>query len=59
VEFDDSPVMALNRAGAVSNVLDPTAGLDAVTAIQSAGKLKDYYLYYSVLGDFESRLEHH
>ena len=30
-----------------------------MAAIPSAGKLKDYYLYYAVLGEFESRLEHH
>ena len=59
VEFDDSPVVALNRAVAVANVGGPAAGLEAVVAIPSAGKLKDYYLYYAVRGEFESRLEHH
>ena len=59
VEFDDSPVVALNRAVAVAKVRGPSTGLGAVAAIPSAGKLKDYYLYYAVLGEFESRLEHH
>jgi RNA polymerase sigma-70 factor (ECF subfamily) len=59
VEFNNSPVVALNRAVAVANVRGPAAGLEAVVAIPSAGKLKDYYLYYAVLGEFESRLEHH
>jgi RNA polymerase sigma factor (sigma-70 family) len=59
VRFDDSPVVALNRAVAVAKVRGPATGLEAVAAIPSAGKLKDYYLYYAVLGEFESRLEHH
>ena len=57
VEFDDSPVVALNRAVAMANVRGPAAGLEAVEAIPGAAKLKDYYLYYAVLGEFESRLE--
>lgn len=59
VEFDGSPMVALNRAVAVANVSGPAAGLKAVAAIPGAGKLKDYYLYYAVLGEFESRLEHY
>ena len=58
VEFDGSPVVALNRAVAVANVRGPAAGLEAVAAIPAAGKLKDYYLYYAVLGELESRMEH-
>jgi len=58
VAFDTSPVVALNRAVAVANVRGPAAGLKAVAAIPDAEKLKDYYLYYAVLGEFESRLEH-
>jgi predicted RNA polymerase sigma factor len=58
VEFDDSPVVALNRAVAVANVRGPASGLEAVAAIPGAGKLKDYYLYYAVLGELESRLQH-
>ena len=59
VEFDDSPVVALNRAVAVANVRGPAAGLEAVAGIPSTGRLKDYHLYYAVLGEFESRLKHH
>jgi len=59
VEFNDSPVVALNRAVAVANVRGPAAGLEAVAAIPGAGKLKDYHLYYAVLGELESRLEQH
>jgi RNA polymerase sigma-70 factor (ECF subfamily) len=34
VEFDNSPVVALNRAIVVANIHGPGAGLDAVAAIQ-------------------------
>ncbi|MBI4324969.1 MAG: sigma factor, ECF subfamily protein, partial [Chloroflexi bacterium] len=58
IEFDDSPVVALNRAVVVANLHGPRAGLDAVTAIRDLGKLKSYYLLYAVLGEFEARLNH-
>src|SRR5207302_10769265 len=56
VEFDDSPVVALNRAIVVANVHGPQAGLDAVAAIQGREKLDSYYLLYAVLGEFEAQL---
>jgi len=56
VEFDDSPVIALNRAIVVANVHGPAAGLDAVAAIQGREKLDSYYLLYAVLGEFEAQL---
>ena len=56
VEFDDSPVVALNRAVAVANIHGPRAGLQAVAAIQDLNKLSSYYLLYAVLGEFEMRL---
>src|SRR5204862_1120230 len=58
VEFDDSPVVALNRAVAVANVHGPHAGLQAVTAIHKSKKLNSYHLLYAVLGEFERRLNH-
>ena len=58
VEFDDSPVVALNRAIVVANLHGPRAGLDAVAAIQRLEKLNSYYLLYAVLGEFEARLNH-
>jgi RNA polymerase sigma factor (sigma-70 family) len=58
MEFDDSPVVALNRAVAVGNVHGPKAGLDAVAAIRGARKLNSYYLLYAVRGEFEVRLNH-
>ncbi|HEY5911261.1 MAG TPA: DUF6596 domain-containing protein, partial [Verrucomicrobiae bacterium] len=54
-KFNDSPVIALNRAVAVANVHGPQAGLDAVAAIRGVEKLEAYYLYHAVRGDFEAR----
>jgi RNA polymerase sigma-70 factor (ECF subfamily) len=58
LEFDDSPVVALNRAVAVGNVHGPKAGLEAVTAIGDSRTLNSYYLLYAVVGEFEFRLNH-
>lgn len=58
VEFDDSPVVALNRAVALAEVHGPQAGIEAVEAIQNLQSLESYYLLYAVLGEFESRLNH-
>jgi predicted RNA polymerase sigma factor len=58
VEFDDSPVVALNRAVALAEVQGPQAGIEAVSAIQNLQSLESYYLLYAVLGEFESRLNH-
>src|SRR5882724_660838 len=52
----DSPVIALNRAVAVANVDGPEAGLKAVRAIRDREKLGSYYLFYSVIGELEMRL---
>lgn len=58
IEFDDSPVIALNRAVAVAEVRGPQAGIAAVGFIQNLQSLESYYLLYAVLGEFESRLDH-
>jgi RNA polymerase sigma-70 factor (ECF subfamily) len=56
VEFDSSPVVALNRAVALANVHGPQSGMDAVSAIPDLSKLDSYYLLYAVLGEFETQL---
>jgi RNA polymerase sigma factor (sigma-70 family) len=56
MEFDQSPVVALNRAVAVANVHGPKAGLDDVRKVQDLNRLSSYYLLYAVLGEFEMRL---
>src|SRR5207342_724400 len=58
VEFDNSPVVALNRAVALAEVQGPQAGIEAVSAIQNLPSLESYYLLYAVLGEFELRLNH-
>ena len=58
IEFDQSPVVALNRAVAFAKIHGPQAGITAVAAIRSSQKLKSYYLLYAVLGEFESELNH-
>jgi len=56
MRFDNSPVVALNRAVAVANVHGPKAGLEAVAAIENRDKLESYYLLYAVLVEFESQM---
>jgi RNA polymerase sigma-70 factor (ECF subfamily) len=58
MEFDDSPVVALNRAVSIAEVHGPGAGLEAVRDIQNLQSLDSYHLLYAVLGEFELRLNH-
>ncbi|HUR47022.1 MAG TPA: sigma-70 family RNA polymerase sigma factor, partial [Candidatus Saccharimonadales bacterium] len=57
VKIDDSPVVALNRAVAASQVHGPQAGIEAVEAIQHRRSLDSYYLLYAVLAEFEAQLK--
>ncbi len=50
VAFDDSPVVALNRAVAVAEVYGPQVGIEAVGAIRNLQSLEAYYLLHAVLG---------
>jgi RNA polymerase sigma factor (sigma-70 family) len=52
-EFDQSPVVALNRAVAIANIRGAKAGLQAVRRIRNLNKLSSYYLLYAVLGELE------
>jgi RNA polymerase sigma factor (sigma-70 family) len=56
IEFDQSPVVALNRAVAIANVHGPKAGVQAVRRVRDLKKLTSYYLLYAVLGEFEMQL---
>jgi RNA polymerase sigma-70 factor (ECF subfamily) len=58
LKFDDSPVVALNRAVAVACIRGPEKGLEAVMAIPDRERLDSYYLHYAVLGEFEEQLNH-
>jgi predicted RNA polymerase sigma factor len=55
IEFDQSPVVALNRAVAIGNIRGPKAGLQALRRVRDLNKLSSYYLLYAVLGEFEMR----
>ena len=50
-----SPVVALNRAIAVAQRDGPEAGLDALTAIDDAGRLARYPFYAAARGELELR----
>jgi RNA polymerase sigma factor (sigma-70 family) len=56
MEFDDSPVVALNRAVSIAEVHGARAGLEAVREIHDRQSLESSHLLYAVLGEFESRL---
>lgn len=56
LELDHSPVTALNRAVAVAEVKGPEAAIETLKSIPNRAALESFYLYYSVLGDFEARL---
>jgi RNA polymerase sigma-70 factor (ECF subfamily) len=58
IEFDDSPVVALNRAVALAQVRGPQAGIEAVETIQNLRSLESYYLLYAVLAEFEMQVSH-
>ena len=54
-----SPVVALNRAVAVSMASGPAAGLELVDALASEPALADYHLLPSVRGDLLAKLGRH
>jgi RNA polymerase sigma-70 factor (ECF subfamily) len=58
LQFDASPVVALNRAVALAEVTGPQAAIDAVHAIENVQSLEDYHLFHAVLGEFEFQLDH-
>lgn len=59
LQTNDSPVIALNRAVALSKVRGPAAGLATLREIKNSEALKKYYLYYAVRAEFETELSEH
>ena len=53
MEMDPSPVIALNRAVAVSKVHGPEAGIAALEMSGNRERLENYHLLHAVLGEFE------
>jgi len=54
--INPSPVVALNRAVAVSKVHGAEAGLVSVTQMENTRSLEAYYLLYAVLAEFQIEL---
>lgn len=50
-KLNRSPIIALNRAIAVSKVHGPKAGIDEINKINDLKTLESYHLFYSALGD--------
>jgi predicted RNA polymerase sigma factor len=55
-EAQPSPVVALNRAVAVSMAYGPAAALQLVDVLRDESRLREYYLLPSVRGDLLERL---
>jgi RNA polymerase sigma factor (sigma-70 family) len=55
-ELQPSPVVALNRAVAVSMAYGPAAALEIVDLLRSESRLREYHLLPSVRGDLLERL---
>jgi RNA polymerase sigma-70 factor (ECF subfamily) len=55
-EIQPSPVVALNRAVAVSMAYGPAAALEIVDVLRNESRLRDYHLLPSVRGDLLERL---
>jgi predicted RNA polymerase sigma factor len=55
-EVQPSPIVALNRAVAVSMAYGPAAALEIVDALRNETRLRDYHLLPSVRGDLLERL---
>lgn len=56
IELNDSPVIALNRAVALSHVRGPAEAINALETIRSGQLLESYHLFYAVLAEFECQL---
>jgi RNA polymerase sigma-70 factor (ECF subfamily) len=56
LRVDPSPVVALNRAAALSRRDGPAAGLAAVEAVLQGGALDDYHLAHAARADLQRRL---
>ena len=55
--IDPSPIVELNRAVAVMQVLGPDEALKSVAAIHEKKRIESYYLYHGLIGEIYSRLD--
>ena len=56
VVLTDSPVVALNRAVAISRVHGAQAGMDAVNALTNRSSLETYHLFHAIRGSLAAEL---
>jgi len=56
IETNNSPVVALNRAVAISRLRGPEAGLSALERIRPRATLESYYLLHAVVAQFHFEL---
>lgn len=59
IAVEPTPLVAMNRAVAVAQVLGPEAGLQALEAIQHSGGLEGYYLLHAVMGELQLQRKCH
>jgi len=58
-ELTESAVVVLNRAAAIGMASGPESGLDALAALESDERLRDYYLFHAARADFLRRAGRH
>ncbi len=58
LSLNDSPIIGLNRAVALSRINGAAAGLTAIENIAHRDSLKNYYLFYAVVGELHFELQH-
>lgn len=58
LRIKSSPIVALNRAVAVAQLLGPEAGLRELVEIEQRDRLESHYLFHAVEGEFHAQLRH-
>lgn len=56
IRIDDSPIVALNRAVAVSRIHGPEAGLRNLEEIKNWSHIDSYYLLHAIMAEFNLQL---
>ena len=56
IQIDNSPVVLLNRAVAISKVNGPLKAIEELEQIENSASLKNYHLFYSTKAEFHIEL---
>jgi predicted RNA polymerase sigma factor len=56
IQIDPSPVVALNRAVAVSRIHGAETGLRSLEEIKNRSHIESYYLLHAIMGEFNLQL---